>query len=229
MTKEIRITKSEASAEAVELARMNAANRSPDIVLASRNRKKVAEINDLLAPYELHVRPVSEFPDVPDVVEDGETFAENAAKKAAETARQVGCWAIGEDSGLAVDALGGAPGVYSARYAGEPSNDVRNNEKLMAELNGVPDEKRTAHYVCNVAVADAEGNVRLQIEARCHGRITTAARGTNGFGYDPYFFIPEYHRTFGELPAVVKRHLSHRGRAFERLVPQLVSLLTSAE
>jgi XTP/dITP diphosphohydrolase len=193
-----------------------------EIVLASRNRKKSAEIAELLPPLGIRVRPASDFPDVPDVVEDGETFAANAAKKAAEVATQTRQWAIGEDSGLMVDALSGEPGVFSARYAGEPCDDAANNAKLVAALQGIPPEKRTARYVCNVALADPEGKIRLQVQASCRGRIVDDARGTHGFGYDPHFLIPELHRTFGELPPVVKRHISHRARAFERLVLELL-------
>jgi XTP/dITP diphosphohydrolase len=195
------------------------------VVVASRNRKKTAEIRDLLAPYAIEVLSISGIAGVPDVVEDGPSFAKNAAKKASETARRLSLWTLGEDSGLEVAALGGAPGIYSARFSGPGATDESNNAKLMSELSAVPDERRNARYVCNVALADASGTIRLQVEAYCHGRMTREARGTNGFGYDPYFLIPEYHRTFGELSPAVKRRLSHRARAFERLIPQLVPLL----
>ena len=195
------------------------------IVLASRNAGKIVEIRELLQPHGVEVKSVADFGNLPEVVEDGDTFAANAAKKAQEIARKVGLWTIGEDSGLRVDALDGAPGVYSARFAGEPANDERNNAKLISELRDVPDAKRGAEYVCHVAVADASGEIRLSEEATCRGRIATSARGSNGFGYDPYFLIPELHRTFGELPAVVKRHISHRARAFERVIPKLLTVL----
>ena len=195
------------------------------VVLASRNRKKIAEMAALLAPHSIEVTGIADFADVPEIVEDGETFAANAAKKAAETAAHIRAWTIGEDSGLMVDALDGAPGVYSARYSGPVADDERNNDKLLAELADVPDDRRSARYVCHAAVADPEGNVRLRVEASCRGRITKERRGTNGFGYDPLFLIPEYHRTFGELDPVIKQHLSHRARAFERLIPQLLCLL----
>ncbi len=200
----------------------------PTVVLASRNVKKSGEIRALLAPYHIELKSVGEFDGVPDVIEDGDTFAANAAKKATQTGTHLGMWAIGEDSGLKVDALKGAPGVYSARYSGVNATDESNNEKLIAELDGVPAEKRGAGYVCHVAVSDPEGNVRLSVEAACRGRITTESRGSNGFGYDPYFEIREYHRTFGELSPLVKQHLSHRARAFERLLPQLVAVLSGA-
>jgi XTP/dITP diphosphohydrolase len=207
------------------LSEMSASATANRLVIASRNRKKSDEIRDLLALYRIEVVGVLEFADLPDVVEDGATFAENAAKKASETARRLSLWTLGEDSGLEVDALAGVPGIYSARFSGPGATDESNNAKLMSELSAVPDERRGARYVCNVALADGSGKIRLQVEAYCHGRILREARGTNGFGYDPYFLIREYHRTFGELSPAVKRHLSHRARAFERLIPQLVRLI----
>lgn len=196
----------------------------PEIVIATRNRKKCGEILDLLVPYGFAVRSVAEFDPVPEVIEDGTTFAENAAKKAAQTAAFLNRWTIGEDSGLEVDALRGAPGVYSARYSGENATDDSNNAKLVDELAAVPDERRGARYVCRVALADPTGAVRLSVERDCRGRITREPRGENGFGYDPYFLIREYHRTFGELSPLVKRQLSHRSRAFAALLPQLLRL-----
>jgi XTP/dITP diphosphohydrolase len=209
---------------------MSAAPECRPLVLASRNLKKGRELAELLAPHGLRVVGVDEFPDVPEVVEDQDTFTGNARKKAVEVARRVGRWTIAEDSGLVVDALGGEPGVLSARYAGASSvdrdaQDRHNNAKLVAELANVPPERRTAHYVCHVSVADPEGNVRLDVEAYCHGRIVDEPRGTNAFGYDPHFLLPEYHRTFGELGPVVKHCLSHRARALSWLVPPLVRLL----
>src|SRR5580693_4727649 len=198
------------------------------LVVASRNQGKLREIRELLEPEGIAVVGIDSFPNVPEVVEDGNSFAENAAKKATETARRLSEWVLGEDSGLEVDALKGAPGIFSARYSGSGATDEANNAKLLHELADVPVERRTARYVCNVAIADPAAAVRLQLEAYCRGRITTEPRGTNGFGYDPYFLILEYHHTFGELSPTVKRHLSHRGRAFERLVPQLVRLLKPA-
>lgn len=195
------------------------------IVLASRNRKKCAELVELLAPCGIDVLSVADFPHVPEVVEDRTTFAENAAKKASQTARHLKEWVLGEDSGLMVDALDGAPGVYSARFSGPNATDEQNNRLLVEKLAGVPDAGRTARYVCHVAVANPDGEICLTAEASCRGRITLEPRGTNGFGYDPHFLILEYHRTFGELPSVVKRHISHRARAMERVIPRLVWLL----
>lgn len=199
-------------------------SRYPVLVLASRNKKKAGEIRDLLAPHGFDLKSVTEFPGVPDVVEDGATFAENAAKKARETAVAIGHWAIGEDSGLRVDALNGAPGVYSARYSDPGATDERNNEKLQQELAAVPLEGRGAGYVCHVAIADPTGRIHLSFEDTCRGRIIREPRGANGFGYDPYFLIREYHQTFGELSSLVKQQLSHRARAFRRMIPELQKL-----
>ena len=161
----------------------------PVIVLASRNQKKADEISELLNPYHISVQSVTEFPNASEVVEDGNTFGENAAKKAAETALAISQWTIGEDSGLAIDALNGAPGIYSARFSGADADDAQNNAKMIQELKDVPLEKRTAAYFCNVALANPEGKICLQVEASCRGRMTEAPRGQNGFGYDPYFEI----------------------------------------
>jgi XTP/dITP diphosphohydrolase len=194
----------------------------PPLVLASRNLKKSEEIRALLAPHGIEVLSVANFPQIDEVVEDGETFAQNAAKKACEVASQLSQWTIGEDSGLCVDALRGAPGIYSARFSGPDATDEANNLKLQVELNDVPPERRGAKYVCHIAVADPKGEVALNVEATCRGRITQQPRGKHGFGYDPYFLVREYHQTFGELSPLVKQQLSHRARAFRRLIPKLL-------
>ena len=199
------------------------------IVLASRNRKKACEITDLLAPHGFEVIPVTEFPDVPDVVEDGTSFAENAAKKATEVALAINQWVIGEDSGLCVDALNGAPGIYSARFSGEDATDEDNNDKLLAELRDVATTKRGAGYVCSIALSDPTGIVRVAMEGTCRGRIIAERQGSGGFGYDPLFMVPEFHRTFGELSPAVKRCLSHRARAFARFIPSLLEIATEFE
>ncbi len=199
------------------------------LILASQNEKKIREINELLIPLGIPVVGIAEFPDIPDVVEDRDTFQGNAEKKAGEIAQQVNQWTLAEDSGLCVDAINGEPGVYSARYAGETGSraerDQQNNEKLIKALANIPEAKRTAHYVCHVALADPSGAIQLNIEAICRGRILEEPRGENGFGYDPYFQVLEYHRTFGELNSLVKNHISHRAKAFARLLPKLASLL----
>jgi XTP/dITP diphosphohydrolase len=199
-----------------------------ELVVGSRNQKKIAEIAGLLAPFDINVKGISEFPDVPEVEETGSTFGENAALKATETARFINQWVLAEDSGIMVDALNGQPGIYSARYSGPNATDDSNNEKLLLELDGVPDSRRGAQYVCHAALSDPDGTIQLSVEATCRGRIGYEPRGSNGFGYDPYFVIPEYHRTFGELGTSVKQHLSHRARAFQRLIPKLIVVLRSA-
>lgn len=205
------------------------------LVLGTRNRKKGLELAQLVAPpweanprlARLEIRTLDAHPEVPDVVEDGDTFAANARKKASEVARTLGAWVLADDSGLAVDALGGAPGVYSARYAGEPSDDQANNRKLLEALEAVPDDARGAAFLCHLALADPSGTVRLEAEGACRGRIIRELRGPGGFGYDPLFLIPEYHKTFGELGALAKHQLSHRSRAFARLRPGLDRLIAS--
>jgi XTP/dITP diphosphohydrolase len=197
----------------------------PQIVLGSRNRKKSREVAEILAPHAVELASIADFPQVGEVVEDGATFAENAAKKAAQPAVALSRWVIGEDSGLIVDALGGRPGVFSARFSGPGATDESNNKKLQEELAGVPLERRTAAYVCRVALADPTGVIRLTAEGRCRGLILTEPRGENGFGYDPYFLIREYHQTFGELSARVKHQISHRARALALFIPGLLRIL----
>jgi XTP/dITP diphosphohydrolase len=204
-----------------------------ELVLASRNRKKAVEMRELVAPRwetdsplaALAIRTLADFPDAPEVDEDAPTFLGNARKKAVETARALGRWVVGDDSGLAVDALAGAPGVQSARYAGRHGDDAANNSKLLADLAGISDDRRGAAFVCALALADPKGAVRGEVEARCRGRIIHEPRGAGGFGYDPLFLILEYHRTFAELGALVKHQISHRSRAFERLRPLLRRLI----
>ena len=205
------------------------------LVLGTRNHKKGHEMIELLRPPwepnrqldRLAIVLLDEYPGAPEVVEDGATFAANAAKKAGETARALGAWVLADDSGLAVDALGGAPGVLSARYAGTHGDDAANNHKLLEALAQVPDAQRGAAFVCALALADPNGAIRAEAAGDCRGRITHESRGPNGFGYDPLFLIPEYHRTFGELSPLVKHQLSHRSRAFARLRPMLDRLISS--
>ena len=199
----------------------------PVLVLGTRNVKKRQEIEEILGGLGLDLRDLSAFPGAPEVVEDGDTFEANARKKASELARALGQWVLGEDSGLVVPALGGRPGVYSARYAGQQGDDAANNARLLAELAPLPDDRRAAYYVCTAALADPAGEVQAVTEGRCHGLITRDHRGTGGFGYDPLFLIPEYHKTFGELSARAKHALSHRARALAQLRPALRGLLVS--
>lgn len=195
------------------------------LVLGTHNRKKGLELADLLAPLGFQIKTLADLPNAIKVEENGTTFGENAALKASQQARHLNTWVMGEDSGIVVDALDGRPGVYSARYSGEDASDQSNNLLLLKELNAVPPKLRTAHYVCHICVADPEGEIRAESEGFCHGRIRDAPAGNAGFGYDPLFEIPEYHRTFGELGELAKSILSHRARALRRLIPQLISLI----
>jgi XTP/dITP diphosphohydrolase len=195
------------------------------LLIATRNLKKKREILEILSGIDLELLDLTAFPDAPEVVEDGATFEANARKKASETARATGQWTLGEDSGLIVPGLGGRPGVYSARYAGKQGDDEANNQKLIAEIKILPVEKRAAYYVCTAALSDAAGNIHAVVEGRCNGVITPERHGEGGFGYDPYFLIPELHATFGELSSRVKHALSHRARALGQLRPVLRALL----
>lgn len=194
------------------------------LVLGTHNKKKRRELEDLLERSAFAVRTLDDFPGALEVEESGDTFAANALLKASVQARHLGHWVLGEDSGLAVDALGGAPGVYSARFSGEGATDESNNRLLLEKLAQVPLEKRTAHYVCHMTLSDPAGNPRADCEQYCRGRILFTEAGSGGFGYDPLFEVVEYHRTFGELGLAVKSVLSHRARAMRRFVPQLLAL-----
>jgi XTP/dITP diphosphohydrolase len=214
----------------------DSASRSIVLVLGSRNRKKCKEMAELISPpwepsrwlERLQVSSVDDFgAAAAEVIEDADTFAGNARKKASELARALAVWVVADDSGLTVDALGGAPGVFSARYAGEPTNDEANNRKVLEALAETVDDRRGAAFRCALALADPGGTIRLEAEGVCRGRLTRELRGLAGFGYDPLFLIPEYHKTFGELSPLVKQQLSHRARAFavlrrglERMISQ---------
>jgi XTP/dITP diphosphohydrolase len=188
-------------------------------MIASTNRGKINEFRQLLpstielfTPFDIDVA----FPP-----ETGETFAENATVKAIEAAKQTGMMAIADDSGLEVDALGGRPGVRSARYAGEPASDERNRQKLLDALSGVSSEDRKARFRCVVALASPAGTISMA-EGVCDGMIAQSARGTNGFGYDPIFLLPAG-RTMAELSAEEKNQISHRARAYHRILPSLLA------
>jgi XTP/dITP diphosphohydrolase len=195
------------------------------LVLGTRNRKKLGELVHLLAPLGIELRSLADYPQAIDVVESGETFAANAALKAVEQAVHLNEWVLGEDSGLSVDALGGAPGVYSARFSAPDPTDEKNNDLLLAKLQGVPLEKRMAHYTCHATLSDPHGKIHADVEAYCPGRIRFERVGSGGFGYDPLFEVVEYERTFGELPTEVKARISHRAQAMEQLVIQIKQLL----
>lgn len=200
------------------------------LLLASNNRKKLAELQHLFT--ELHVALVlpADVGGVPEVVEDAPTFAGNAEKKAASAARAKECWTLADDSGLSVDALGGAPGVHSARFAGRHGDDDANNRLLLVELAGVPSFLRGAHFTCALALARPDGTLAATIEGRAHGRILHAPRGTHDFGYDPLFEFTEpgfaaTGRSFAELEPRDKAEVSHRGRALRELAERLMGLM----
>lgn len=192
------------------------------IVLASNNAGKVREINQLLAGHGLKVLPQSDF-DVDEAEETGLTFVENAILKARHAARITGLPAIADDSGLEVDALQGAPGIYSARYAGKGASDLENLEKLLQDLQAVPESGRSARFQClMVYLQHHEDPTPLICQGTWEGRILSAPRGSNGFGYDPVFFVPSEQCASAELAADVKNRLSHRGQALRQLVESLV-------
>src|ERR1700722_5297123 len=191
----------------------------PILVLGTRNAKKRQEIEEILGDLGIPLQDLSAYPGAPEVVEDGDTFEANARKKASQTAQAIRQWVLGEDSGLVVPALNGRPGVYSARYAGTQGDDAANNARLLAELAPLPADRRAAYYVCNAALADPSGEVKAVTEGRCHGVIVGERRGTGGFGYDPLFLIPEYHKKSGEFSSRVQQALSHRDKAWDLMRP----------
>jgi len=194
-------------------------NMSNKIYVATNNKGKLKEIKAILPDFEvLAIRDLGfDF----EVEEDGETFAENSYKKAIELHKLTGCRVIADDSGLCVDALGGAPGVYSARYAGEHGNDEENILKLLTDLKDVPEEKRTAKFVCDICYIDEKGDV-FHALGKCHGLITYEKKGENGFGYDPIMYIPELKKTMAELTPDEKNKISHRAKALELLKEKLI-------
>jgi XTP/dITP diphosphohydrolase len=197
----------------------------PRVVLATRNRHKVREIAELLAPVGLELAGIDDLaPDLA-LTEHEETFDGNALSKARQAALATGLPSLADDSGLEVDALGGAPGVYSARYAGDPCDDGRNNQKLLAALSAVPDGQRSARYRCVAAFVDPATGRTLTATGSCEGIILRAPRGDGGFGYDPLFLIPALDRTMAEIDLSEKNQLSHRAAAFRRLAESLPELL----
>ena len=193
------------------------------IVVATRNRHKVTEIGVLLAEAGLAIEPVTIDEIAPDaaLVENEETFEGNALAKARQASIACGLPAIADDSGIEADALGGTPGVRSARWAGEPCDDARNNEKMLREMAGVPAEKRTARYRCAAAFVDVAAGAEIVRAGACEGVLLTALRGSGGFGYDPLFLIPSLGRTMAEINLAEKNKLSHRAAAFRSLAEAL--------
>ena len=193
-----------------------------DIILASRNKKKIRELKKIIEEgiilqeeTTVNILAPDDFPHCEEVEEDGDTFESNAIKKAVYVAKCSGLTSIADDSGIEVDALDGAPGVYSARYAGEDSDDIANNRKLIEEMKDVPDDKRTARFACCIALAH-KGEVKTFM-GHVEGKIGRENRGDNGFGYDPLFFPEGHDRTFAEMTDDEKHSMSHRGRALGKL------------
>ncbi len=203
------------------------------ILVATTNPGKVRELRALLGG-QVEWKSLADFPDIPEVKEDGATFAENARKKACGYAQAAGLWTLADDSGLVVDALGGVPGVNSARFSGDrPPGadrkllDRRNMEKLLTLLQDVPPEKRTARFVCCLCLAGPE-EVLLETRGTLEGLITTEPAGTGGFGYDPVFLVPQLGKTVAQLGEEEKNAVSHRGNAMRELKPRLIELLQTA-
>ncbi len=189
-----------------------------ELVVASRNEGKIREILHLLEGMGIAVTSLADHPDIPEIVEDGETFLENARTKARAVAMATGSWALADDSGLAVDVLGGRPGVHSARYAGRQGDHAANNAKLLEELRDVSDAERSAAFVCTMVLMAPDGR-EWSVTGRCAGRIGHALTGTEGFGFDPLFVVEgEEGRTMAELPLARKNAISHRGKALREVI-----------
>ena len=201
------------------------------LVLGTTNQGKVRELLELLEPHGLGCCSLAGLTGAVEVEETGATFAENAALKATQQALALGQWVLAEDSGLVVPALGGAPGIHSARFSGPAEDDDRgridhrNSDLLLERLVGRAGWERAAHYACHAALADPTGQIVAVAAGTCGGLIAELPAGSGGFGYDPLFIVPEYHRTFGELAPAVKAVISHRGRAMRALVPAIVRAL----
>lgn len=191
------------------------------LFLGTNNKKKILELDNELRPRGFEIRCPKDYEDHFDVEETGSTFIENARIKAIAQARHRGIWAIGEDSGLCVVALGGEPGIYSARFSGEGATDASNNSLLLKRMKDIPASQRHAYYVSTIVLSDPDGVVHLESSGECWGRVLTEPRGQGGFGYDPLFEIAEYHQTFAEMGLVVKRAISHRARSLRSFLQQL--------
>ena len=192
------------------------------LVLATSNKNKVKEFQKLVEDFSIEIKSLADFGPLPPVIEDGETFEENAYKKAHHTARVLGLPALADDSGLVVEALKGAPGVYSARYAGEGATDEENVDKLLGEMADV--DSRRAYFQCVLSIAVPSGPA-LTYEGRCDGTITKEKRGTSGFGYDPVFLCDTFKKTFAELSMEEKNRVSHRGKALQEMQDEMDKVL----
>lgn len=187
-----------------------------ELIVASRNKGKIKEIKELLAGLPYKVTSLLEHPDLPEVVEDGKTYRENALKKAVTIAKITGKMTMSDDSGIEVKALEWKPGIYSARFAGEGASEDAKNAKIFNMLKGVPLSKRQCRYRCVIALVDGKGREIGVVQGICSGLVAAKNRGTNGFGFDPLFIVPRYNKTFGELDESVKARISHRARALKK-------------
>jgi len=187
------------------------------LVIATDNKGKLREFQRLLEPLKVEVLSLEDFPEIGQIEENGDTFALNALIKAKTVAKVTGLTSLADDSGLEVDYLGGLPGVHSARFAGEPKDDQKNNQKLLKLLEGVPLEQRTARFKCAIAIITSEGREYIA-EGSCEGWILTEEKGGAGFGYDPLFYVPQYQKTFAELDMETKNKISHRGMATQKAI-----------
>ncbi len=198
------------------------------LLVATRNDGKLREIEALLAGLNVELLSLRDFPDMPEVVEDGDTLQLNAAKKAVETASACGVTAVADDSGLFVDALDGRPGVLSARYAGTGATSADLCAKLLAEMADIPDDARGAHFACCIVMAAPDGRIMLTTEGRCDGVITRQVSGENGFGYDPVFYHTGLGETFAQAAPQEKNAVSHRGRALAEFRDRVAAALSSS-
>ncbi|HWP96110.1 MAG TPA: XTP/dITP diphosphatase [Syntrophomonadaceae bacterium] len=197
------------------------------LVLATRNQHKKEELAVLLEGCGAQILTLDELPSLPEVVEDGLTFRDNAVKKARSTALASGFYCLADDSGLVVDILGGQPGVYSARFAGPQADDQNNNQKLLSLLSSVPLKEREARFVCVIAISDPQGETRT-VEGSCPGSIAFEPHGQGGFGYDPLFIPDGFSCTFAELNGSEKNRISHRGRALLEAIPIILEIMNDS-
>ncbi len=191
------------------------------LLVATKNDGKIAELEILLADFPVRLRSLREFADVLEVEETGQSFQENARLKAKGYALQTNLWALADDSGLEVAALGGAPGVFSARYAGRDASDQEKTDKLLIELSEKKDAERCARFVCAMVISDEKGEIKFVAEEVCNGKIALESRGNRGFGYDPVFIPEKFNETFGELSVEIKQQISHRARASNKIIQYL--------
>ena len=198
-------------------------NSWAELFVATKNVDKIREITDVLSDVNIHIYSINEYPDLPDVIENQTTLEGNALKKASEFSRACGTPALADDTGLEVDALNGAPGIYSSRYAGDNATYDQNVDKLIKELKNVPKEKRTARFRTVIALVGP--GFTKTVEGVCEGMILTHRRGRGGFGYDPVFYIPETGQTFAQMPLSEKNKISHRGKALQNMKKVLMGLV----